>query len=371
MFQGRFCFFVSLACTIFTSSVVFPISLRGRRGRMIEASRSQQIHKVIIIGSGPAGLSAAICCGRAKLKPLVIEGSWPGGQLATTMAVENWPGHITAVGPDLTDIMREQAEERGACFLCEEVESVSCAEKPFRIRTCDGEELLTEALIVTTGAANQRLGCPGEDEYWGRGVGICAACDAPFMEGKDVVIVGGGYPAVLKAEYLARFADSVTIVQIRDELTAVGPAVDAVKAHPKILIVYNSSVVEVQGDGEHANAVVVENHLDASRTVVPAYGLFVSIGVRPQSELFEGQLELDEQGHIVLMDDTQQTSVEGVFAAGDVCNKYHKKAIVAAGDGCCAGLEAEYYLTSIGSISSQRYELSCEGCSIHGRCDAA
>ncbi len=205
MFHGRFCLLVSLALTIFTSSPVLPISLRGARRRMSEPPKAEEVHKVIIIGSGPAGLTAAICCGRAKLKPLVIDGSWPGGQLATTMAVENWPSHITAVGPDLTDIMREQAEERGACFLCDEVDHVDLSEKPFRIGTCDGNELLAESIIITSGAANQRLGCPGEDEYWGRGVGICAACDAPFMEGKDVVVVGGGYPAVLKADHLGNF----------------------------------------------------------------------------------------------------------------------------------------------------------------------
>ena len=265
--------------------------------------------------------------------------------------------------------MREQAEARGARFLGDEVELVDFSQQPFRIVTCCGEELLATSVIITTGAANQRLGCPGEDEYWGRGVGICAACDAPFMEGEDVVVVGGGYPAVLKAEHLARFARSVTIVQNKDSFTAVSPAVDAVKANPKISIMYNAYVVEVRGDGEHAREVVVERFTDNTLTVVPAYGVFVSIGVKPQTELFEDQLTLDDHGHIVLMCDSQQTSVEGVFAAGDVCNMQHKKAIVAAGDGCRAGLEVEYYLTEIGAIANERYELVCEGCSIHGRCD--
>ena len=305
-------------------------------------------HKVIIIGSGPAGLTAGIYAGRSKMNPLIIDGNQPGGQLTTTTRVENWPSYVTVNGPDLMNIMRDQAQKCGVKFVSDLVSGVDLQSKPFKISTQAGKTLETETIIITTGATNRKLGCTGEEEYWGKGVTTCATCDAPFMEGKEVVIVGGGNSAVTEAEHLSKFASKVTIVHILDKLTATDPIKDKVMADPKIEILYNSTVVEIKGDGEHSQEVVVENQQDKTQTTLLAYGVFIAIGLRPNTDIFKDQLELDDHGYIVLKE-KQQTSVEGVFAAGDVCDKIYKQAITSSGDGCKAVLDCEIYLT--GKIS--------------------
>ena len=302
------------------------------------------IHKMIIIGSGPAGLTAGIYAGRSKLKPLIFEGNQPGGQLTTTTRVENWPSYLSIDGTELMNTMREQAQKCGAQLISDEIASVDLSHKPYTLTTRGKKTFQTETLIVTTGATSKKLGCLGEKEYWGRGVTTCATCDAPFMEGQEVVIVGGGNTAVTEAEHLSHFARKVTIVHILDKLTATDPIKDRVLADPKVTLIYNSTVLEIKGDGEHITEVVIENQKDKSTSILPAYGLFIAIGFKPNTDLFQGQMEIDRWGHLILKENTQ-TSVEGVFAAGDVVDHRYKQAITSAGDGCKAALDAEMYLT--------------------------
>ena len=308
------------------------------------------IHKVVIVGSGPAGLTAAIYNGRSKLKPVVIEGSMPGGQLMTTTRVENWPSFTTVMGPELMIKMREQAVACGAQIISEDVERVDLSKKPYTIFTKGGQTLQTETMIIATGAANKRLGCPGENTYWGKGVTTCATCDAPFMEGQEVIIVGGGNSAVTEAEHLSHFATKVTVIHILDKLTATDPIKDKILVNPKINFIYNSTVTEFKGNDDHLTSVVIQNQQNKSVKELPCYGAFIAIGLKPNVDFLGGQVELDQWNHIVLKRGTM-TSKEGVFAAGDVADHTYKQAITSAGDGCKAALDAEMYLTGKISVS--------------------
>jgi thioredoxin reductase (NADPH) len=308
------------------------------------------VYKVIIIGSGPAGLTAGIYAGRSKLEPLIIEGNMPGGQLTTTTKVENWPSYISIDGPELMKKIREQAEVCGAHFVSDEVSGIDVSGEPYKVFTRAGKTFETQSIIIASGAVHKKLGCTGEQEYWGKGVSVCATCDAPFMQEKEVVIVGGGNSAVTEAEYLTKFASKITIVQALDALTATDPIKDKVLADPKITIIYNSTVIEMKGDGEHVTHVVIENQEDKSKTTVPAFGVFIAIGLIPSTKIFQGQIELDENGYIILKHRTQ-TNVAGVFAAGDVSDPLYKQAITSSGDGCKAALDCEIYLTGKISVS--------------------
>ncbi len=302
-----------------------------------------EVHKVVIIGSGPAGLTAGIYTARAKLSPLIIQGDMPGGQLTTTTAVENWPGVSSVQGPALMEDMQKQAEHCGARMLYGKVTRVDLSQKPYVVQV-GKKELLAETIIIATGATHRTLSCPGEKEYWGKGVTVCATCDAPFYEGKEVVILGGGNTAVTEAEYLTRFASKVTVIHILDKLTATDPIKDKVLSHPKVSFIYKSTIVEIIGDGQKVTGVVLEHQETKERTLVPTAGLFIAIGFVPNTDLFKGQLDIDQYGYLILKGKTA-TSKEGVFAAGDVADYRYKQAITAAGDGCMAALDCEMYLT--------------------------
>ena len=310
------------------------------------------VHNVVIIGSGPAGLTAGVYTARATLKPLIVDGNLPGGQLMTTTDVENWPGNTSIKGPALMMNMRAHAEHYGATFLGDTITNIDLSSRPYTLFTQGGEELKTRAIIIATGAAHRKLNVPGEHEYWGKGVTTCATCDGPFYRDQEVVIAGGGNTAVTEASFLSRFASKITIVQNLAELSANDPLKFKVLEDPKVSFVYSSVIREIKGDGNHMKAIVVEHQQTKKQTTIPAAGLFIAIGFKPNTDLFKGHLDMDSFGYLKLTDHTK-TNKEGVFAAGDVSDYRYMQAITAAGFGCMAALDCEQYLRS-GEVASKK-----------------
>ena len=298
---------------------------------------------VVIIGSGPAGLTAALYAARANLHPLVIEGLEAGGQLMITTMVDNWPGYRDGImGPDLMDEMRAQAQRFGARIITGHVTSVDTAHHPFRIKTED-HEYHARTLIIATGASARWLGLPSERKLVGRGVSSCATCDGAFFKSRPIIVVGGGDTAMEEAIFLTRFASKVTVVHRRETLRASKVMQDKAFANPKIEFVWNSEVVDILdgGKGEVTGA-VLRNVQTGERTELAVDGVFVAIGHVPNTELFKGKLELNPNGYIVT--DGTKTSVEGVFACGDVQDFTYRQAVTAAGSGCMAAIDVERYL---------------------------
>lgn len=304
---------------------------------------------VIIIGSGPAGLTAAIYTARANLAPLIIEGEpsstsdQPGGQLMLTTDVENFPGFPEGImGPELMQNFRDQAERFGAEFITDKVTKVDFSGSPKRVWIRD-TEYTADAVIVSTGAQALMLGIDNEMRLMGRGVSTCATCDGFFFRDQHIVVVGGGDSAMEEANFLTRFASKVTIVHRRDELRASKIMQDRAKANPKIEFAWNSQVTEILGD-DNVEGLVLASTVDGSTTQLDATGLFVAIGHRPNTDLFSGQLDMADNGYLVTQADSSLTNVEGVFACGDVQDDTYRQAITAAGSGCMAALDAERWL---------------------------
>lgn len=301
--------------------------------------------KLIIIGSGPAGLTAAIYAARANLNPLVISGNQIGGQIAITSEVENFPGFPTILGPELIEKMRAQAENFGTRIEVDEVLEVDFRlGTPFFVKTY-GQEYEADAVIITTGASARRLGIPGENEFIGRGVSYCATCDGFFFKGKDVLVIGGGDSAVQEGLFLTKYASRVRIVHRRDALRAGETLTARAKANEKIQFVFDTVLDKIEGNGK-VEAVQARNLKTGSVEAWPTDGVFVFIGHFPNSQLFKGQLALDEQG-FVIVDKHMQTSVPGVFAAGEIMDPIYKQAISSAGQGCQAAISVERYLESL------------------------
>jgi thioredoxin reductase (NADPH) len=298
---------------------------------------------VIIVGSGPAGFTAAVYTARAGLRPLVYAGLEWGGQLQSTTDVENYPGFPDGLqGPEMMELFRKQAERFGAEVVPENVTKVDFSERPFKVWA--GEDLITaKAIIISTGATYRHLGIPGEDEYAGHGVSYCATCDGFFFREKDIVVVGGGDSAMEEAIFLTRFGRSVTVVHRRSELRASKIMQDRAFANPKISFVWDSVVREAAGTAGKLTHVLVENVHTNEQTKLEAEGLFIAIGHDPATKLFEGQIELADAGYIVVHDGSL-TSVEGVFAGGDCVDHVYRQAVTAAGMGCMAAIDAERWL---------------------------
>lgn len=304
--------------------------------------------KLVIIGSGPAGYTAAIYAARARLEPVLISGPQPGGQLTITTEVENFPGFPTGImGPELMNLFREQAERFGTRFVEGMVTSLDLSRRPFLVDVDEGRESWqADAVILSTGASARWLGIPGEKEFRGRGVSACATCDGFFFKDQEVVVVGGGDSAMEEAIFLTRFASRVTIVHRREELRASKIMQDKAKNNPKISFILNSVVTEVLGNEQGVTGVRVKNLHTGDEAVLPTNGLFVAIGHDPNTAIVKGQLALDEAGYIKVHPGTTKTDVAGVFACGDVIDPIYRQAITAAGTGCMAALDAERFLKS-------------------------
>ena len=305
------------------------------------------LRNVVIIGSGPAGLTAALYSARANLKPLVIEGLEAGGQLMLTTMVENWPGYRDGIlGPDLMSEMRAQAERFGAEIIRGHVTSVDLKSRPFKITTSDGEHL-TRAIVIATGASARLLGLPSERTLLGHGVSTCATCDGYFFRGRPIAVVGGGDTAMEEAIFLTRFASHVTVIHRRDTLRASKVMQDKAFANPKISFEWNAEVEEMTdvSKGE-VNGVVIRNNLTGERKTIPVDGVFVAIGHTPNTSLFKGQLEMDASGYLITHEGSK-TTLPGVFAAGDVQDHVYRQAVTAAGSGCMAAIDAEKYLDHV------------------------
>jgi thioredoxin reductase (NADPH) len=303
--------------------------------------------RVIIIGSGPAGLTAALYAARGNLKPLVIEGLEAGGQLMLTTLVENWPGHRDGImGPDLMAEMRAQAERFGAEFLQGNVEQVDLTSRPFSIRLADAE-YRAQSVIVATGATARLLGLESERALIGHGVSTCATCDGFFFRGKPIAVVGGGDSAMEEAIFLTKFASHVTVVHRRETLRASKIMQDKAFANPKISFEWNAEVEDVRDAGKgEVSALILRNNHTGERKVLEVDGVFVAIGHTPNTALFEGQLNMDANGYLVTHAGTR-TNIPGVFAAGDVQDHVYRQAITAAGSGCMAAIDAEKYLEGL------------------------
>jgi thioredoxin reductase (NADPH) len=305
--------------------------------------RDQNHYDVIIIGSGPAGYTAGIYTSRANLSTLIISGTLPGGQLMTTSEVENYPGFPNGIfGPELMMNMRQQAERFGAVIVDDEVLKVDFKNRPFIITT-HAETYTAEATLVCTGASPRKLGIPAEQQFSGRGVSYCATCDGPFFKGENIVVVGGGDTAMEEATFLTKFGKSVRVVHRRESLRASKILQQKALENPKIEFIWNNVVADIKGNNKISTVLVKDINTGKERTIETG-GLFVAIGHEPNTAVFKGQLELDDKGYIVLKHHTK-TSVEGVFAAGDVHDHRYRQAVTAAGFGCMAAIDVEKWLS--------------------------
>lgn len=303
------------------------------------------MEKVVILGTGPAGLTAAIYLARANMKPIVIEGDQPGGQLTLTTEVENFPGFIDGImGPELMDNMRKQAERFGAEFKRGWVTSVDLSKRPYRLEVNGLGEIETESLILSTGASAKLLNIPGEKENIGRGVSTCATCDGFFFRGKKVIIIGGGDSAMEEANFLTKFASEVTVVHRRDELRASKIMQDRARENSKVSWALNKTPLEVLAGENGVTGLKVKNNKTNEEEIIETDGIFVAIGHKPNTSFLNGQIDTDETGYINVIPGTTETNVPGVFACGDVQDKKYRQAITAAGTGCMAALDAERYL---------------------------
>ena len=304
--------------------------------------------KVLIIGSGPAGYTAAIYAARANLKPIIVQGMEPGGQLTITTDVENYPGFGEAIqGPWLMEQMKAQAENVDTTIITDFITDVDFTKRPFVCKGDSGDTYIGDTVVISTGAQAKWLGLPSEDEYQGRGVSACATCDGFFYHGKDVIVVGGGNTAVEEAIFLTNFASKVTLVHRRDELRSEKILQDRLMANEKIECVWDSQIDEILGEEGPMGGVTgvrIENVKTGDLSEISAHGVFIAIGHAPSTSLFTGKIDINDRGYINTAPDSTETNVAGVYAAGDVTDEKYRQAVTAAGMGCMAALEAEKFI---------------------------
>ncbi len=306
------------------------------------------IHKTIIIGSGPAGLTAAIYAARANLNPIVFEGNQPGGQLTITTDVENYPGFPDGVlGPDMMDLFRKQAQKFGAECFYKHVSKVDFSSSPFKVYV-QHEEHLAESVIISTGASARMLGLEAEKELMGYGISTCATCDGYFFKDKEIVVVGGGDSAMEEASFLTKFASKVTLIHRREDFRASKIMIDRVLNNPKIEIIKNAVVTDILGSQEDGvSSIILKDTTDGEERNFDCDGIFYGIGHKPNTDQFKGIIDLDDQGYIITNPGSTLTNVVGVFACGDVQDSHYRQAITAAGSGCMAAIDAEKYLEDL------------------------
>jgi thioredoxin reductase (NADPH) len=306
-------------------------------------------YRVAIIGSGPAGWTAALYASRAELQPVVFEGPQPGGQLTITTEVENYPGFREGVqGPEMMEIFREQAKRFGTEVVLDTVTDLDVAARPFRLVLETGAAVTADAVIVSSGASAKLLGLQSEAKYMGRGVSACATCDGFFYKGKEVAVVGGGDTAMEEATFLTKFASKVTIVHRREEFRASKIMIERARMNPKIAWKLNATVEDIHGDDKTITGITLRDTVTGGTSSFPTQGLFVAIGHEPNTRIFQGKLEMNAQGYIKVKHPSTATSVEGVFAAGDVADPTYRQAVSAAGEGCKAAIDAERWLAAKG-----------------------
>lgn len=310
----------------------------------IALSTTSSIYDVAILGSGPAGLTAGAYAARAQLKTIIIEGPLPGGLLMKTGSVENWPGEVSILGPDLMCKMSDIAKHYGCTLLEATVSKINFKTYPFTLTTQAGTEIKTKSIIIATGAALKKLNCPGEEEYFGKGIAACATCDAPFYKDQEVIVVGTGNPAIAEVEHLTHYAKKITVIERSDKVKAHDQIKTKILNHPNVSILFNSVIKEIKGDGENVTSVSVENLTTNTVSTLKADGIFVAIGFTPNTELFKGSVDLLPSGHIKL-EKNSHTNIKGVFAAGNVVDAQYQQAITCAGMGCMAALDAQRFLT--------------------------
>jgi thioredoxin reductase (NADPH) len=302
------------------------------------------IENVVILGTGPAGLTAAIYAARANLTPLCVEGTQPGGQLTITSEVENFPGFPNGVqGPEMMVAFRQQAERFGTRFKQGDVQKVDITKRPFTLSLADGSEVKTNTLIIATGASAKLLGLKNESRLMGRGVSACATCDGFFFRNQDIAVVGGGDTAMEEANFLTRFAKSVTLIHRRDTFRASKVMQDRVLANPKVKVIYDTGVEDIIGDQE-VTGLKLKNLKTGEMSELTVSGFFVAIGHQPNTKLFKDQLKTTDADYLIVQPGTTKTEIPGVFAAGDVADHVYRQAITAAGTGCMAAIDAERYL---------------------------
>lgn len=306
-------------------------------------------HKVVIIGSGPAGLTAAIYTARANLNPIIFEGMQPGGQLTITTEVENYPGFVDGIqGPELMNVMRDQAVKFGTKALFNEISEVDFSKRPFVLKSDDGKTYTADSVIISTGASARLLGIESEKRFMGFGVSACATCDGFFYKDKKVLVVGGGDTAMEEAVYLTKFASEVILIHRREGFRSSKIMLERAEKNPKIKFMLNQVIKEVVGTEnmgiKSVTGAILENTQDGSLTEIDADGIFIAIGHQPNTKIFKDQLEMDETGYLIVKPGSTYTNIEGVFAAGDVADKTYRQAITAAGTGCMAALDAQRWL---------------------------
>ena len=308
-------------------------------------------NKVVIIGSGPAGLTAAIYCARANLKPLVFEGFQAGGQLTMTTDVENFPGFPEGVmGPNLMDLLRSQAKKFGAICITKQIDKVNFSEKPFILES-DGNSIEADSVIISTGASAKLLGIKGEDKFVGKGLSTCATCDGFFYKDKSIHVIGGGDSAMEEAIFLTKFASKVTVLHRRDILRASKIMVDRAMNNPKIDFIWNASPIEFIGNNEKGlYSLVYQDTKNGNNTEIGTDGVFIAIGHNPNTSLFKNILNMDSNGYLITDAKSSKTNISGIFASGDVQDSIYRQAITAAGSGCMAAIDAERFLEEQGEL---------------------